>query len=272
MSSVSYDQDLYGDESGDRAGYSNTIIEEDTDERMDDAQVQKRGSRFSAPKDAYMKEVLDTEDDAPDELQRRSVQKRLTEREDAYKKQRLKRTLSPSRVDAFDTKGNKNGEARSYSEVMRETELERERERTLKEISEKHQQEASKHLEEIQKGREEDQKPTERKRRWDDQGSSSVANGSVPAKKSEWEEEEESKPKPAEQRKRSRWDETPVAGAGGMAAATPSRRSRWDQTPVGKTGMQLVLLNRHTFSFSNPLIKKEELMQLLSVALEWLLP
>jgi splicing factor 3B subunit 1 len=228
MSSVSYDQELYGN--GDDTAYSRTIVEEEED----DDQARTRGQRFSAPKDAYMREVIDNDEEPVDELQQRAVQKRLSEREDSYKKQRLKRTLSPSRVDAF-SNGGDSSQARSYAEVMQETELERERERTLKEISEKQQQEASKELESIQKGGNQEIEPAqkERKRRWDDQGPAT--------KKSEWEDEEDSKPSKSasEQRKRSRWDETPVGAAGGVASATPSRRSRWDQTPVGKTGKRV---------------------------------
>jgi splicing factor 3B subunit 1 len=64
--------------------------------------------------------------------------RRITDREDDYKKRRLGRMLSPDRNDAF-TSGDKTPDARvrTYADVMREQQLAREQANTLQNIADK---------------------------------------------------------------------------------------------------------------------------------------
>ncbi len=61
---------------------------------------------------------------------------RITDREDEYRKRRLNRIISPDRNDAF-LMGDKTPDARvrTYADVMREQQLARERDNTLKNIA-----------------------------------------------------------------------------------------------------------------------------------------
>jgi hypothetical protein len=69
--------------------------------------------------------------------------KRIVDREDDYRKRRLNRVLSPARNDAF-AMGDKTPDARvrTYGDVLKEQQLARERENTLRNIEEKKKLEA----------------------------------------------------------------------------------------------------------------------------------
>ena len=198
MSDITFDQDIYGDLNHD---YVDSIPSKEGEQEDIAPPSKKPLSNFSAPKEAF-KQVLDM--DIENDTDPLHSKHRITDREDSYKARRLNRQLSPDRKDAFSKNGS--GEARSFSEVMRETELEREKQKTLRQI---HQIQMEENQQAIQEMRNKEEK-------------------SETSIKSEWEEEAKA-PK-----KRSRWDQTPSTQA--ETAPTPVRRSRWDQTPVGKTG------------------------------------
>lgn len=151
----------------------------------------------------------------------------------------MNRALSPQRVDAF-AGGEKQGEARSYKEVMMEADMDKERARLEAKI------EADRRA-----GVEQPAQVPAKKRRWDvvepEAPAPAIMEAAPVAKRSEWEEDE-----PAPTKRRNRWDETPVAPSGsawematprndGVAdfGATPTakKRSRWDETPVGASGV-----------------------------------
>ncbi|KAF9917452.1 Splicing factor 3B subunit 1 [Lobosporangium transversale] len=250
---VGYDQDIY--DAGDKfAGYS-TELPMDEEEEEDELskrmaqQNSKKLSSYSAPKEAFA-HLASVDDDDTDPFAGRKESQRIIDREGDYHKRRLNRVLSPSRQDPFSNKdSDANGsEARSYAEIMKETELEKEQQRVMHLIAEK-KKEAQKAT-----GLEAPPPPTPtgRKRRWD------VATPVVApaATKSSWDEPDDHVAVPSnrweetpkvEGKKRNRWDETPVVNAGASWDATPkvsgaaetpvAKRSRWDETPVAPSGM-----------------------------------
>ena len=250
LTGVGYDQDIYG--SGNKfEGYSTSLPMDDDDDEEDElAQraAQKKLSSYTAPKEVYA-HLTSVEDEDHDPFAGRSESKRVIDRQDDYHKRGYNRALSPSRQDAFaKDQGAAGSEARTYAEVMREAELEREQQRVLQKIAEK--------KKEAQKATGQDAPPpptpTGRKRRWD------VATPVVaPAATSSWNEPDdhvaaptnrwEETPK-ADVKKRNRWDETPVASnssswdatpraSSGVAETPTTKRSRWDETPVAPSGM-----------------------------------
>ncbi|OUM61670.1 hypothetical protein PIROE2DRAFT_45005 [Piromyces sp. E2] len=251
VGSVSYDTDLY--ESEDKyAGYVTELKDEDEEE----AEISRPKLRsFTAPTD-ILKEIQDQDDDV-DPMADMRPSRKIADREDEYHARRFNRIISPERVDAF-SDNNNSANARSYSEVMKEAELEREQQRIMKSIAEKKKKletSGSSISAEIPQP-EVEKKPT-KKRRWD---MTSTDEPVKAEKKSEWDEEVrpskprsrwDETPKPEETpRKRSRWDDTgstPVATSSAWdatpkvssaVAETPKRRSRWDETPVNVSGSQ----------------------------------
>jgi splicing factor 3B subunit 1 len=268
VGAISYDQDVY-DAGADFDKYETALpmMDEDNDDYAASASSSKRLASYTAPKEVY-RDIAAMEEDAPDPME--GIQKnsrRIADREDAYRKQRLNRELSPERVDAFaaatgSTSDADPEKARSYSEVFRQAEVDKEYQKTLQKVAEK-----KKEMEE--KGEQLPPPPTMpassgRRRRWDqgdDVAQSAPEEQQQPTKKSEWEEEDEPPKKEdavvpkrsrwddatpvqgeAGGRKRNRWDETPVATSASSAwdatpkagvAQTPTgKRSRWDETPV----------------------------------------
>ncbi|KAF9339592.1 Splicing factor 3B subunit 1 [Linnemannia elongata] len=220
LTGVGYDQDIYG--SGNKfEGYSTSLPMDDDDDEEDELTqraAQKKLSSYTAPKEVYA-HLTSVEDEDHDPFAGRSESKRVIDRQDDYHKRGYNRALSPSRQDAFaKDQGAAGSEARTYAEVMREAELEREQQR----------------------------------RRWD------VATPVIaPATTSSWNEPDdhvaaptnrwEETPK-ADVKKRNRWDETPVASnssswdatpraSSGVAETPTAKRSRWDETPVAPSGM-----------------------------------
>lgn len=168
--------------------------------------------------------------------------KRIIDREDEYRRRRLNRTLSPDRIDAFSSGNNAQDDStRSYADIIKETQLARERENTLQNIARKRAEE------EQQRAIEPPQAASLGKRsRWDNTAPTSCATTSAPT--SDWDTVEATpqasrwdatplhgtaaaQSEDTAPRKSSRWDATPVAGAGG-AASIGGKSSRWDATPV----------------------------------------
>ncbi|KAI8897767.1 splicing factor 3B subunit 1 [Globomyces pollinis-pini] len=211
--------------------------EEDEETQTNNNPVQRR--TFSAPKDA-LAEVLDQDhDDSFDPMKYARPSKVIHERESSYQQQRLKRELSPERADPF-KRGSKDSQ-RSYKEVMRDVELDREKAELMRQIERKEKEDIGK----LAKARHEEQTQKvepKKKRRWDQQSETEEV-----AKNSEWEESDEAKPKENGSQweqtpvKKDRWSETPAGNAAWDATPKASgtgetpKRSRWDQTPTAST-------------------------------------
>ncbi|OAJ44023.1 hypothetical protein BDV3_002615 [Batrachochytrium dendrobatidis] len=252
-----YDSDIYGT-NPDADAYLDSLpmgdLADDDVDSMANA-GQKKLSSYTAPKEAYA-DVLGAESDTVDPLMAGVQSRRIIDREDKYRAQRLNRQLSPERVDAFaatsktaptsiaDTSnGSGTGSSRSYVEVMRDNELDREREQTLRKIHEKQKEEsemrtrlaadaASKDQSmdtTVHSSKDESTRPEPRRRRRWDQPTPVTSS-------SEWEDDEKSKDAmsgtTAASVSSQRWDETPVAASNDSTVAVPRKRNRWDETPV----------------------------------------
>ncbi|KAJ3019952.1 Splicing factor 3B subunit 1 [Thoreauomyces humboldtii] len=275
---TSFDTDLYGGKGAAKFdGYSTSLPMNDQDEEEEEEEEEDPGTRtkklssYTAPK-KILDEMAAMEDDSVDPMQDIRPSRKISDRESEYHARRLNRRLSPERVDAFAT-GPANAEARSYGEVMREAEQEREHAELTRQLQEKQRDDLQRRQEFESSGdaqalaQEQAMAAVEkakakaaaaaaglpRKRRWDQAGESTE-------KKSEWEEDDSTadsgksrwdetpKETPAvPARKRNRWDETPVIDGPVTSAwdATPkaadgsqtpggTKRSRWDETPVGQ--------------------------------------
>ncbi|ORZ17398.1 splicing factor 3B subunit 1 [Absidia repens] len=257
MSSVSYDTDIYGSNGKDRfAGYSTSIAVggEDEDDDMDDDTYQetnKRLNSYTVSKELAQETIGETDHHDPFADSQKS--KRIADRESEYHQRRFNRMLSPGRKDAFAAEGDTNqhnDESRSYSEVIREAELEREQQRVLNVLAQR-----KKDGQEIMQGtaataRSTTPPPPPSTSQWDDDSTASVA--AEPKKKRRWDmatpvhtNNVEATPVAG---KRSRWDATPLRVDAGATPgrsewdATPTastKRSRWDATPVaGASGVE----------------------------------
>jgi splicing factor 3B subunit 1 len=168
--------------------------------------------------------------------------KRIVDRESDYSKRRLNRSVA--------------GDASTYAERVKEAQLEREKDNTMKQIAQKRREEAERAAADarLAAARGDDAGGDER----DALPSASAEPAAKRAKPAEveWEDmpvaaDAPAQPKPA---RRNRWDATPVAGdvggtgswdatpkidagAGGGVGPTPKRtRSRWDETPLIRAG------------------------------------
>ena len=168
--------------------------------------------------------------------------KRIVDRESDYSKRRLNRSVA--------------GDASTYAERVKEAQLEREKDNTMKQIAQKRREEAERAAADarLAAARGDDAGGDER----DALQSASAEPAAKRAKPAEveWEDmpvaaDAPAQPKPA---RRNRWDATPVAGdvggtgswdatpkidagAGGGVGPTPKRtRSRWDETPLIRAG------------------------------------
>ncbi len=85
----------------------------------------------------------DLPDPTDDSDQAGAGQKSIYEREDEYRRRRLNRIISPDRNDAF-AMGDKTPDSRvrTYADIMREQQIQREMENTMRNIVEKKKQEA----------------------------------------------------------------------------------------------------------------------------------
>jgi splicing factor 3B subunit 1 len=230
MSSINYDTDIYTTDK--YAGYSTSLaLNDDEDDEDEVYQETNRKLNSILPSKDILNEARegsDGHDPFADTMRERTI----AGRQDEYQQRRFNRMLSPSRKDAF-TEDNNDTESRSYSEVAREAELEREEQRVLSIIAQKKKEEAETGVRaEVNV---EETPTTRKKRRWDvatpvSQNMDATPVGNV---------------------KRSRWDATPVRSNDPDATpvrsssewdavdATPrgtAKRSRWDATPVAGSG------------------------------------
>lgn len=171
--------------------------EEDDDEEANNNNRQKRSLKsFTMPANA-LKDFTEGEEEEEEMLlkEKFGVSKKISDRENEYKKRRFQRQLSPEREKSKDGGG---GGERGYKEAMREQMLAREKEETMKNIErkrEKEEEEAKRRklFEDAEKRKKEevgddnDDKPTgeekkrKRKSRWDKTSANEEADGGVAA-------------------------------------------------------------------------------------------
>ncbi|KAK7332046.1 hypothetical protein VNO80_28793 [Phaseolus coccineus] len=221
LNSVTFDTDLYG--GSDKDSYLTSIPANEDDENLDamDNEVARKLASYTAPKSLLKDMPSAPESDA--DIGFRKPQ-RIIDREDDYRRRRLNQIISPERHDPFSA-GEKTPDpsVRTYSDVMREEALKREKEETLKAISKKKKEE-----EEAAKAAPPQQQQQKRRNRWDqsqDEGGAAAAPVKK-AKTSDWDMPDTTP---------GRWDATPTPGR--VSDATPGRRNRWDETPTpGRVG------------------------------------
>jgi splicing factor 3B subunit 1 len=229
---VVYDKDLHGGASFEE--YSTQV----QDEEEADPLLVRMERNFSASKAALNSVPTDPDHDPMAGHRER----RIAEREDEYHARRMK-VISPDRVDPFAAEGSE-GSARSYADVMRERELERQEQDILRKIAQKKKEEAEKRQAATEEKAQATQKPADedatprRKRRWDmvaeNEGDAAGADAAAAAApKGRWDETPTHSAGVGETptKKRNRWDETPTH-QGSMETPKKSR-SRWDETPTG---------------------------------------
>jgi splicing factor 3B subunit 1 len=169
--------------------------EDDNDKANNNNNRQKRSLKsFTMPANA-LKDFTQGEEEEEEMLlkEKFGVSKKISDRENEYKKRRFQRQLSPEREKSKDGGGGERG----YKEAMREQMLAREKEETMKNIErkrEKEEEEAKRRklFEDAEKGKKEevgddDDKPTgeekkrKRKSRWDKTSANEEADGGVAA-------------------------------------------------------------------------------------------
>eukprot|EP00240_Pyramimonas_obovata_P000041 CAMPEP_0118921466 /NCGR_PEP_ID=MMETSP1169-20130426/734_1 /TAXON_ID=36882 /ORGANISM="Pyramimonas obovata, Strain CCMP722" /LENGTH=1306 /DNA_ID=CAMNT_0006862191 /DNA_START=153 /DNA_END=4073 /DNA_ORIENTATION=- len=236
-----FDSDLYTQDKF--GGYENSIAvteEEEGDHDEREQMVAKKLASYTAPK-SIMEDIPRAEG-ATDADMGFMKPTRIIDREDDYRKRRLNRLISPARNDAM-AMGDKTPDAsvRTYADIMREQQLAREKEQTMRNIQKKKEEEARLAALDAQPTRAQlgaapvpvapapvaaAQPATGEKRRnrWDQGGASVAAEPTKKAKMSEWD-------MPEATPKASRWDATPTPGRD-FGDATPARRNRWDETPT----------------------------------------
>eukprot|EP00644_Phytophthora_capsici_P001434 jgi/Phyca11/526518/estExt2_fgenesh1_pm.C_PHYCAscaffold_100075 len=228
-----FDQDIYS--GTDRfAGYSATVTEEgDEDEQQqkkpDDHHSRSRQRSVAQASDGLIDDNHDPFAEASETNGSGIVNTRIADRENAYRKRRFERMLSPERGDAFGSQT----PARSYKEIMQTQQLQQERAEVVRKIQQKREEQEKLEKQEPQ---EVDATPKRRRKRmrWDQEAP--AAEKTDGESQSEWDTASESSASSAAAtptRTSSRWDATPVAGS---VSATPGRKNRWDETPVASSG------------------------------------
>ncbi|GAA5802865.1 splicing factor 3B subunit 1 [Helicostylum pulchrum] len=234
MTGVSYDTDLYTTDKF--AGYSTSLALNDEEDEDDEVyqETKRKLNSYTASKD-ILNEATEGAD-AHDPFASTMRERTIAGRQDEYQQRRFNRMLSPSRKDAFGEENTNDTESRSYSEVARQAELEREEQRVLSIIAQKRKEEAETGARaEVSV---EETPTTRKKRRWD---VATPVTQNVDAT-------------PVGNSKRSRWDATPVRSNDPDATpvrssewdvdATPkgtTKRSRWDATPVAGAGVDTIM-------------------------------
>ncbi|KAG2491765.1 hypothetical protein HYH03_009926 [Edaphochlamys debaryana] len=229
LGSIAFDQDLYG--GADKAAYRSELVEEEEDDDLG------RGKAFGTA--AQQHSAVPDAEDGPDGLGFEQP-KSIYEREDDYRRRRLNRIISPDRNDAF-AMGDKTPDARvrTYADIMREQQLQRELDNTMVNIAKKKKEDAEAAAAAEAAGG----KPAS-----SGAAAAPSASGSIPAapsdggagkRRNRWDQAE-----PGAKKARSewdtdgveatpglgnRWDATPGAG---LTEATPGA-ARWDATPAG---------------------------------------
>jgi len=132
-SAAGYDDEIYGGLNRDE--YSTTLDDEEQPDVLQARMAEKRAlSSITAPKE-LLNDIPGGPDDDVDPFAATRRQT-IEERQSEYHKRR-QRVLSPERVDAFATTQMPSEDVRTYAEVIRETELEKERQAVLRAIQQK---------------------------------------------------------------------------------------------------------------------------------------
>ncbi|TDH72067.1 hypothetical protein CCR75_008666 [Bremia lactucae] len=222
-----FDRDIYGSgPSNQFEGYSATVTEEGDDTepeaRADDHH--SRATKANAS-DGLIDESYDPFADTRDANGSGLVNTRIVDRENAYRKRRFERMLSPERGDAFGGKT----PARSFKEIMHSQQLEQERAEVVRKIQQQREEQEHKKPEPLDG----DATPKRRRKRmrWDQEAP--VAEKTDGESQSEWDTVSEISVAATPTRSSSRWDATPAAAT--PAGVTPGRKNRWDETPVAST-------------------------------------
>ncbi|CAO3647932.1 unnamed protein product [Cunninghamella echinulata] len=212
MATLSYDTDIYN--AGNKfEGYSTSIAVNDEDEDdVDDNMYQetkRKLNSYSVTKDIVQETI--GESDQHDPFAHTQKSKRISDRETEYQQRRFNRILSPERKDAFSKEDGEdqqnNTDSRSYAEVMREQELDKERQRVINIIA-------------------------QRQKDGKDEVMNEAAAASTTPPRSSWDDDDVSATPVAPKKKR-RWDmATPVNNNNVDATPVVGKRSRWDATPL----------------------------------------
>ncbi|GMF21178.1 unnamed protein product [Phytophthora fragariaefolia] len=224
-----FDQDIYGAGGAERfAGYSATVTEEG-DEPAAAAPPPRRAPSDHHSDSALVDEAHDPFAEAREAHGSGLVNTRIADRENAYRKRRFERVLSPERGDAFGAQT----PARSFRDIMQTQQLEQERADVLRKIQQKREQEKEQQAQQTQQTPPDATPKRKRKRmRWDQEAP--AAEKTDGESQSEWDATSDSSAAGSAAatptRTASRWDATPAAGA------TPGRKNRWDETPVASGG------------------------------------
>ena len=192
---------------------------------------------------------LPVADEEPDAAEARfGGSRRIVDRESDYSKRRLVRTLSPARETPAD-KAPAASAGGSYAERVREAQLERERDNTMRQIAQKQREEAERVAAEARSAardakedavrrlvtggaaeaekllsKEAETGGKKRRNRWDAKGPEEEAKRlKTEAGGGEWED--------GGGGARSEWDAPASAGASASAPTPRRARSRWDETP-----------------------------------------
>ncbi|EEY54061.1 splicing factor 3B subunit, putative [Phytophthora infestans T30-4] len=217
-----FDQDIYGSSRDRFSGYSATVTEEgdegDQEQRADDHHSRAKKTQ---PNDGLIDDNYDPFAEAREANGSGLVNTRIVDRENAYRKRRFERMLSPERGDAFGDKT----PARSYKEIVQTQQLEQERAEVVRKIQQKREEQEQQQTQ-SQEPQEMDATPKRRRKRmrWDQEAPEKTDGES----QSEWDTASESSSSSlaaTPSRTASRWDATPVSGS--AVGATPGRKNRW---------------------------------------------
>ncbi|CAG8620741.1 7795_t:CDS:2 [Funneliformis mosseae] len=182
---------------------------------MEETIQTKRLASYTAPAEVF-EDLVDSDDETDPFLQRTGGSRRILDRQSEYHARRLNRAISPERSDPFAEKDIK-GESRSYADVMREAELEREELRKKRRWD----IETPMEMKQTSEWSKADDESSVGKSRWDETPRTSEDVGmDTPRKRSRWD------VTPQVSTKKSRWDETPSHPAAQIGA-----------TPVGNLGL-----------------------------------
>ncbi|KAK1264328.1 hypothetical protein QJS04_geneDACA008358 [Acorus gramineus] len=231
LTDVVYDTDLYG--GGNRfEGYELSIPVNEDDEDQQDAgerEVARRMASFTAPKSA-MSEIprVGGPDASVDDGGFKKPSK-IIDREDEYRQRRLSRVLSPPRHDPFaKPDATPDVSTRTYSEIMREQAMNRQKEEIQKEIAakkKKDEEEKGGNAASVAEPPAQTAMAQKRRNRWDQSQEQQEPKKAKTSSSSDWD-------VPDSTPGIGRWDATPTPGRV-AADATPSvRRNRWDETPT----------------------------------------
>ncbi|PWN46416.1 ARM repeat-containing protein [Ceraceosorus guamensis] len=216
----------------DVGGNAHDTSDDDEDDTSGAGRRKNPLDAFTAPQHLLHEYANDDEDPIQDAAKQRQIASRQSD----YQLRRFNRDLESEKgSDALAGEGEG-----GYKEAMRRAEIEREEERVRKIIADKEREKQELNGRGGQALDGDKTPPAQapdatprvgRKRRWDAAPSDvSTAREPTDSGYSEGEGPTDATPR----KRRSRWDQTPVAGDAAGPGETP-KRSRWDQTPVGTT-------------------------------------